>query len=133
MTIHAAAPGRPERPRLWAGRHRTALTHFAAWPGEALEEGEGGWLVKEIPGWVNSIIVNGNEGCVQTTDISVETGKDIWLTINGPEDYTVSYEEIALEETNETVVATQEPAGSCGSDNRSSGEYREIHPVKNLS
>lgn len=46
---------------------------------------------------------------VQTTDISVETGKDIWLTINGPEDYTVSYEEIALEETNETV-ATQEPA-----------------------
>ena len=66
-------------------------------------------MVKEIPGWVNSIIVNGNEGSVQTTDISVETGKDIWLTINGPEDYTVSYEEIALEETNETV-ATQEPA-----------------------
>ena len=64
---------------------------------------------KAIPGWVNSIIVNGNEGSVQTTDISVETGKDIWLTINGPEDYTVSYEEIALEETNETV-ATQEPA-----------------------
>ena len=58
---------------------------------------------------MNSIIVNGNEGSVQTTDISVETGKDIWLTINGPEDYTVSYEEIALEETNETV-ATQEPA-----------------------
>ena len=58
---------------------------------------------------MNSIIVNGNEGSVQTTDISVETGKDIWLTINGPEDYTVSYEEIALEETNETVV-TQEPA-----------------------
>ena len=66
---------------------------------------------------MNSIIVNGNEGSVQTTDISVETGKDIWLTINGPEDYTASYEEIALEETNETV-ATQEPAEAVESKQR---------------
>ena len=109
VTIHVSAPADWNGPCLWAWSAPDGTNAFAAWPGEALEEGEGGWLVKEIPGWVNSIIVNGNEGSVQTTDISVETGKDIWLTINGPEDYTVSYEEIALEETNETV-ATQEPA-----------------------
>ena len=109
VTIHVSAPADWNGPCLWAWSAPDGTNAFAAWPGEALEEGEGGWLVKEVPGWVNSIIVNGNEGSVQTTDISVETGKDIWLTINGPEDYTVSYEEIALEETNETV-ATQEPA-----------------------
>ena len=109
VTIHVSAPADWNAPCLWAWSAPDGTNAFAAWPGEALEEGEGGWLVKEIPGWVNSIIVNGNEGSVQTTDISVETGKDIWLTINDPEDYTVSYEEIALEETNETV-ATQEPA-----------------------
>ena len=109
FVVHAKVDDSWEAPCLWAWSAPDGTNAFAAWPGEALEEGEGGWLVKEIPGWVNSIIVNGNEGSVQTTDISVETGKDIWLTINGPEDYTVSYEEIALEETNETV-ATQEPA-----------------------
>ena len=109
FVVHAKVDDSWDNPCLWAWSAPDGTNAFAAWPGEALEEGEGGWLVKEIPGWVNSIIVNGNEGSVQTTDISVETGKDIWLTINGPEDYTVSYEEIALEETNETV-ATQEPA-----------------------
>ena len=99
VTIHVSAPADWNGPCLWAWSAPDGTNAFAAWPGEALEEGEGGWLVKEVPGWVNSIIVNGNEGSVQTTDISVETGKDIWLTINGPEDYTVSYEEIALEET----------------------------------
>lgn len=44
---------------------------------------------------MNSIIVNGNEGSVQTTDISVETGKDVWLVVSGPEEYDVSYEEPA--------------------------------------
>lgn len=52
------------------------------------------------------MIVNGNEGGVQTTDISVESGKDIWLVINGPEDYTVSYEEPEL--AAETEAAAEE-------------------------
>ena len=80
VTIHVSAPADWNGPCLWAWSAPDGTNAFAAWPGEALEEGEGGWLVKEIPGWVNSIIVNGNEGSVQTTDISVETGKDIWIT-----------------------------------------------------
>ena len=108
VTIHVSAPADWNGPCLWAWSAPDGTNAFAAWPGEALEEGENGWLVKEIPGWVNSVIVNGNEGSVQTTDISVETGKDIWLVVKGPEDYTVSYEEIALEEP-ETAVATEVP------------------------
>jgi len=57
-----------------------------------LEEGDG-WLTKEIPGWVNSVIVNANEGTVQTQDISIETGKDIWVVVTDAENYEVSYEE----------------------------------------
>lgn len=128
VTIHVSAPADWNGPCLWAWSAPDGTNAFAAWPGEALEEGEGGWLVKEIPGWVNSIIVNGNEGSVQTTDISVETGKDIWLTINGPEDYTVSYEEIALEETTETV-ATQEPAEAVEETNEAAENTEKSTPV----
>ena len=128
VTIHVSAPADWNGPCLWAWSAPDGTNAFAAWPGEALEEGEGGWLVKEIPGWVNSIIVNGNEGSVQTTDISVETGKDIWLTINGPEDYTVSYEEIALEETNETA-ATQEPAEAVEATNEAAENTEKSTPV----
>ena len=128
VTIHVSAPADWNGPCLWAWSAPDGTNAFAAWPGEALEEGEGGWLVKEIPGWVNSIIVNGNEGSVQTTDISVETGKDIWLTINGPEDYTVSYEEIALEETTETVTA-QESAEVVEATNEAAENTEKSTPV----
>lgn len=128
FVVHAKVDDSWEAPCLWAWSAPDGTNAFAAWPGEALEEGEGGWLVKEIPGWVNSIIVNGNEGSVQTTDISVETGKDIWLTINGPEDYTVSYEEIAREETTETV-ATQEAVEAVEATNEASENTEKSTPV----
>ena len=51
------------------------------------------------------MIVNGNEGSVQTTDISVESGKDIWLVVNGAEDYSLSYEEPELTAETETPEA----------------------------
>ena len=103
VTIHVFAPADWNAPCLWAWSAPDGTNAFAAWPGETLEEGENGWFVKDIPGWVNSVIVNGNDGSVQTTDISVETGKDIWLVVNGPEDYTVSYEEISLETTEQSA------------------------------
>lgn len=30
--------------------------------------------------WINSIIVNGNEGAVQTEDVSVES-RELWITV----------------------------------------------------
>ena len=103
FVVHAKVEESWDTPCLWAWSAPDGTNAFAAWPGETLEEGENGWFVKDIPGWVNSVIVNGNDGSVQTTDISVETGKDIWLVVNGPEDYTVSYEEISLETTEQSA------------------------------
>jgi len=93
VTVHVMAPSDWDAPNLWAWSAPDGTNVYSTWPGEALEEGENGWLTKEIPGWVNSIIVNGNGGEVQTSDISIETGKDVWVVVNGPEDYEVTYEE----------------------------------------
>ncbi len=128
VKIHVAVPADWNAPCLWAWSAPDGTNAFAAWPGETLEEGENGWLVKEIPGWVNSVIVNGNEGSVQTTDISVETGKDIWLVVKGPEDYTVSYEEIALEEP-ETSVTTDAPEESVAATPEAAENAEKSAPV----
>ena len=57
-----------------------------------MAEGEDGWYSIEVPGWVNSIIINANEGGVQTTDLSVETGKDVWISVADAENAAVAYE-----------------------------------------
>lgn len=108
FTVHAKVDESWENPCLWAWSAPDGTNAFASWPGEVLEEGENGWLQKTVPGWINSVIVNGNDGSVQTTDISVESGKDIWLVVNGPEDYTVSYEEPELAAETEADTATEE-------------------------
>ena len=41
------------------------------------------------------MIINANEGSVQTTDLSVETGKDIWVVVTDAESAQVFYEEPA--------------------------------------
>lgn len=97
VTVYAMAPADWNSPCLWAWSAPDGTNVYSTWPGEAFEEAENGWLKKEVPGWVNSVIVNGKEGTVQTSDISVETGKDIWLVVTGPETYEVYYEEPEIE------------------------------------
>lgn len=93
--VNVQAPADWEAPCLWAWSAPDGTNAFAAWPGEPFAAGEEGWLTLSVPGWINSVIVNGSEGSVQTTDISVETGKDIWLVVTGPEAYEVFYEKPA--------------------------------------
>jgi hypothetical protein len=90
--VNVIAPADWSAPCLWAWSAPDGTNAFASWPGEPFAEGEDGWLTLTVPGWINSIIVNGNEGSVQTSDISVETGKDIWLVVTGAEEYELSYE-----------------------------------------
>ena len=116
--IHAKVDDSWENPNLRAWSAPDGTNAFASWPGEALEENNG-WLTKEIPGWVNSIIVNGNDGSVQTSDISIETEKDVWVVVTDAENYEVTYEEpdataidttatdAAAEETTTETVATE--------------------------
>lgn len=118
VTVHVKVPSDWENPNLWAWSAPDGTNAFASWPGEALEENNG-WLTKEIPGWVNSIIVNGNDGSVQTSDISIETEKDVWVVVTDAENYEVTYEEpdataidttatdVAAEETTTETVATE--------------------------
>ena len=53
---------------------------------------EGDWYTIQVPGWINSVIINANGGTVQTTDLSVETGKELWITVENAETAQVAYE-----------------------------------------
>ena len=105
--FYVQVPADWESPCVWAW-DSDGNNAFEAWPGEEMEadpENEG-WYYIWLPSFANHVIVNANDGGVQTTDISVESGKDIWIIVNGPEDYTVSYEEPDL--AAETEAAAEE-------------------------
>ena len=86
-----------DAPHAWAWAD-DGTNAFTSWPGEALTL-DGSWYTIQVPGWINSVIINGNEGAVQTTDLSVETGKDVWIVVTDSENAAVSYEEPAAQPT----------------------------------
>lgn len=92
ITVHAQVPADWSAPSCWAWSAPDGTNAFNAWPGEALTQ-EVDWYTIEVPGWINSVIINANEGSVQTTDLSVEAGKDIWVVVTDPENAAVYYEE----------------------------------------
>lgn len=107
--FYVQVPADWESPCVWAW-DSDGNNAFEAWPGEEMEadpENEG-WYYIWLPSFANHVIVNANDGSVQTTDISVESGKDIWIIVNGPEDYTVSYEEPELAAETEADTAPEE-------------------------
>lgn len=111
ITIHAQVPADWAEPCCWAWSAPDGTNAFTSWPGEALTQ-DGDWYTIEVPGWINSVIINANEGTIQTTDLSVEVGKDIWVVVTDPENAAVSYEEpAALAVPDETEApATEAPA-----------------------
>lgn len=105
ITVYAQVPADWSGPCLWAWSAPDGTNAFAAWPGEAVTEADG-WYALEAPGWINSVIINANEGGVQTSDLAVEPGKDVWVTVNSPEDASVSYEQ----PTGEPAEPSAEPS-----------------------
>lgn len=101
ITVHAKAPSDWLLPCLWAWSAPDGTNVFANWPGEELVL-DGDWYVMDVPNWVNSVIVNGNLGAVQTTDISVDAGKDIWVVVKSADEYELFYEEPAASSKEET-------------------------------
>lgn len=97
ITVRVQAPASWADPCLWAWSHPDGTNAFISWPGEPLVA-EGDWLTLKVPGWINRVIVNGNEGGIQTGDIEVEVGKDIWLLVTDAETYSATYEEPAAAE-----------------------------------
>ena len=113
ITVHAQVPADWSAPSCWAWSAPDGTNAFSAWPGEALTQ-DGDWYTIEVPGWINSVIINANEGTVQTADLSVEAGKDVWVVVTDPENATVSYEEPAAPatpaETEAPAPETEAPA-----------------------
>ena len=113
ITVYAQVPADWADPCCWAWSAPDGTNAFNAWPGEALTK-DGDWYAIEVPGWINSVIINGNAGSVQTTDLSVEAGKDVWVVVTDPENATVSYEEPAAPatpaETEAPAPETEAPA-----------------------
>ena len=128
ITVHAQIPADWEAPCCWAWSAPDGTNAFTSWPGEALTL-DGDWYTIQVPGWINSVIINGNEGTVQTTDLSVEAGKDIWIVVTDAENAAVSYEEPAAEaapvetaaETTEAPAAATEPAPAAEGNGSNTG------------
>lgn len=92
ITVYAKVPEDWAEPCLWAWSHPDGTNAFTSWPGEALTAGEDGWYAITVPGWINSVIVNANGGTVQTADLRVDAGVDLYITVTSAEDAVVTYE-----------------------------------------
>ena len=121
FVVHAYVPLSWKTVNMWAWSAPDGTNAFNAWPGEALTQ-DGDWYTIEVPGWINSVIINANEGTVQTTDLSVEAGKNVWVVVTDPENATVSYEEPAAPatpaetEAPETEAPAETPAEEGGNN-----------------
>lgn len=91
ITVYAQVPEDWQAPSCWAWSAPDGTNAFGTWPGEALTK-KGDWYEITVPGWINSVILNGNDGTVQTADLSVESGKDLWIVVTDPEHAEVFYE-----------------------------------------
>lgn len=113
VTLYAQMPADWEAPSAWAWSAPDGTNAFSGWPGEAMVEADG-WYSVTIPGWVNSVIINANEGTVQTTDLAIELEVDVWVVVTDAETAEVYYEmpevESTSEETEEVVADTEEVA-----------------------
>ena len=96
IKVYAKVPSDWLMPCLWAWSAPDGTNVFANWPGQELTQ-EGDWYTYEVPAWVNSIIVNGNLGSVQTTDISIDA-MDAWVVVEDADTYYLYYEEPGDEE-----------------------------------
>lgn len=93
FTVHASVPSQWASPAIWAWSEEADA--FDAWPGEPLSLDAEGWYVAEVPEWVGYLIVNGNDGSVQTADIPISS-KDLWIIVDSDLTYELHYQEVEL-------------------------------------
>ncbi len=86
--VHAAVPASWENPGAWAWSGDRNV--FDAWPGEAMEP-DGDWYTIQIPDWADHFIVNANDGSVQTADLDIQPGKEVWITVQADGSADVAY------------------------------------------
>ena len=92
ITVHAQVPADWTDPGCWVWSDAEGKDAFEAWPGEKMAL-SGEWYTIVVPSWIDSVIINGNDGTVQTADLPVESGRDLWVVVNDSDHASVFYEE----------------------------------------
>lgn len=105
ISLYAQVPADWNAPCLWAWLDPEGTGVFSAWPGGEMKE-SGDWYNIKVPSWINSIIINANDGTVQTGDYKdLEIGKDIWVVVADDKTAEIYYENPELMVPNITVYA----------------------------
>lgn len=94
VKVHAMVPADWTQVNAWAWKTGDNTNAFEAWPGNAMTK-DGDWYVIEVPGWVDGFIVN--NGSVQTGDLTIEAGKEVWLDATDVANVGIYYEEPDIE------------------------------------
>lgn len=107
FTVHASVPGDWTDIGIWAWSD-TEGDLFEAWPGEAMTPDGNGWYTYALPEWVGYVIINGNDGFVQTADLPVEA-EEVWITVQEDGACRISYTEVT--EVPSYTVYARVPSG----------------------
>ena len=124
VTISAIAPSEWDDVRCWAWADVGDV--FEKWPGEAMDK-NGSWHTIEVPGWVSYLIINGNNGSEQTSDLPVESGKNVWVVISCDGSAAVYYQKPTADEVNKLshqwVAATCKNVKYCSVCEKTEGPF----------
>lgn len=101
ITVYAKIPEGWSAPGCWAWQDGGSDA-FMSWPGEAMNSGAV-WYSVNVPGWIDHVIINGNDGSVQTADLAVEAGRDVWVHVVNADYAFVHYEKPTEEQLNEEL------------------------------
>ncbi len=92
VTVHARIPESwGTNPCFWAWKMADNTNAFTAWPGELMTQ-DGEWYTIEIPSWCDGVIVN-DGGSTQTADLTIETGKEVWIDVFSFDNCVITYSE----------------------------------------
>lgn len=85
VAVYVQVPEDWENPCIWAWDEE-GNNAFAAWPGEEMDADRGneGWYYLWIPSWADHVIVNADEGDVQTGELVLE-GRNTWIVVEDGE------------------------------------------------
>ena len=100
VAVHAYVPDEWSAPCCWAWSGSENVSEN--WPGEKMSE-DGNWYTVLIPDWADNLVINGNEGTVQTEDLSVTAGNDVWIVVSDPETSTVFYNQPTVDEVSALI------------------------------
>jgi len=92
VVAYVLVPENWKNPCLWAWDD-AGNGAFSAWPGGEAEPDPNnpGWYYCYLPNWANNIIVNANDGSVQTSGELKASGGNFWVRVSSPDKAEISF------------------------------------------